>query len=144
MSQPPRILTTNGLEVPPDFPFEPYEAIHSGSRPRSKEAADVVLRTEFGSAWSAVGNRFVAAAYYSDSFKQSADKEHDEREDVEVVPVLGEDQGVEHQKAEHGDACGRGGRAVWQVNLWIRNAPCALANIFRWLLADQSRSSKAG
>ena len=28
--------------------------------------------------------------------------QHDEREDVEVVPVLGEDQGVEHQEAEDG------------------------------------------
>ena len=72
MSQPQRILTPNGLEVPPDFPYEAYDAIYSRTHPNSQEAFDVALRSEFGRAWNAVAHRFIAAAHYSDSFKEAA------------------------------------------------------------------------
>jgi hypothetical protein len=72
MSQPPRVLSSNSLEVPPDFPSDAYEAVHRGSKPRSNGDAEAVLRTEFGKSWNAVAHRFLAAAHYSDTFKGSA------------------------------------------------------------------------
>ena len=71
MNQPPRILTTIGLEVPSDFPLEPYEAVVTATRPHFV-AAGPALRREFDGAWNAVGHRFLAALDYSKGFRDAS------------------------------------------------------------------------
>jgi len=75
MNQPPRILTTIGLEAPPDFPLVSYEAIHAAVSPRSGEATlKLGLWDEYAAAWNAVAIRFLSAVHYADSFKATAVK----------------------------------------------------------------------
>ena len=69
MSQSPRIQEYDGLEMPTDFPIEAHQAIRLAVHLRSPE---LPLWHEFSGAWNAVRDRFLAATYYSDIFKEAA------------------------------------------------------------------------
>jgi hypothetical protein len=56
MNQPP--LTTTGLEMPVDFPREPYEAVFSLVAPFAENQQ--FAWEEFAGAWNAISYRFMA------------------------------------------------------------------------------------
>jgi len=57
-------LTTTGLEMPEDFPREPYEAVYSLVAPFAEYQQ--IAWEEFGGAWNAVSYRFMAVCQHGD------------------------------------------------------------------------------
>src|SRR5438552_662168 len=62
------LLSTVGIDVPPDFPFDPYMSIHHRLEHFAGATADLTWR-QFAVAWNAVAYRFVACAEYDEAFR---------------------------------------------------------------------------
>lgn len=64
-----RILTTVGISMPEDFPFEEYEAVHE--RMRNLRDRNENVWSLYASSWNAVAFRFCSCAEHDDNFTQS-------------------------------------------------------------------------
>ena len=66
-----RTVASTGLPMPPDFPFEPYEAIHRMFHARLKDDEREAWG-EFCVGWNALSYRFAAMAEHDEAFAGSA------------------------------------------------------------------------
>jgi hypothetical protein len=62
-------VSTTGLEMPPDFPIAPYEAIFEIVHPYA--ASDANAYGEFGTGWNALAWRYAAVADHDEAFTES-------------------------------------------------------------------------